>query len=151
MKADIAFAVAAPLALRVRGRDPEQRLAVAPAGKTAAIVLELEAEETENFVVKVPRARKVAHAQDQVIDTDDVGHAVPMMLVPSGSGHINAYACRMSSVLQAPGAEQTTRSMVRFGPNEPKFALEHVPVDWIDIHPTRFCERVTGSVNPAAR
>src|ERR1700681_4574597 len=39
MKADIALAVAAPLALRVRGRDPEQRLAVAPAGESAAIVL----------------------------------------------------------------------------------------------------------------
>src|SRR5207253_685534 len=93
-----ALAVLPPLALRIRGRDPEQCLAVAPAREAAAIMLELEAEEAENFVVKILRARQIADAQDQMIDTDDVGHEVPMALVGSSSGRISANAHMMSSL-----------------------------------------------------
>ena len=45
MKADVAFAVFMLLALRVRSRDPQQGLAVAPAGHVLVFVLQLEAEE----------------------------------------------------------------------------------------------------------
>src|ERR1700719_2926360 len=44
MKADIAFAIFVFLALRIGGGDPEQGLAVAPAGHVAVFVFQFEAE-----------------------------------------------------------------------------------------------------------
>src|SRR5262245_45149856 len=76
VEADVALAVLALLALRVGGGDPEQRLAVAPAGHVGVVVFELEAEEAEDLAVELLRAREVADAQHQVIDTDDAGHDV---------------------------------------------------------------------------
>src|SRR5262249_44436707 len=73
---DVALAVLALAALRVGGGDPEQRLAVAPAGHVGVVVFELEAEKTEQLAVEVLRAREVADAEHQVIDTDDAGHDV---------------------------------------------------------------------------
>src|SRR5207248_10227615 len=74
MKADVALAVLVPAAFAVGLRDPEQRLAVAPAGKAAAVVLQPEAEEAEHPGVVVLRAREIADAQHQMIDADDAGH-----------------------------------------------------------------------------
>ena len=63
MKADVALAVSA-LAARAVGavglRDPEQRLAVAPAGHVRILVLELETEEAQHLGVERLRAREVA-------------------------------------------------------------------------------------------
>src|SRR5262249_16314064 len=47
VKADVALAVLALSPLRIGGGDPEQRLAVAPAGHVGILVLELEAEKAE--------------------------------------------------------------------------------------------------------
>ena len=74
MKADIAFAVFALLAFGVGGGDPEQRLAVAPAGHVGVVVFELEAEKVEQLAVKFLRAREIADAQNQMVDADDCGH-----------------------------------------------------------------------------
>src|SRR5277367_4029615 len=49
MKADVAFAVFPLPALVIRGRDPQQRLAVAPARHVGVVVFELEAEEFEEL------------------------------------------------------------------------------------------------------
>src|SRR5262249_58522729 len=61
---------------RVGGGDPEQRLAVAPAGHVGVVVFELEAEKAEQLAVELLRARKVADAEHQVIDADNAGHGV---------------------------------------------------------------------------
>src|SRR6266511_3363848 len=76
MEADVALAVLVLLAARVGLGDPEQRLAVAPAGHVGVVVLELEAEEAEQLAVEVLRALEVADAEDQVIDADDAGHGI---------------------------------------------------------------------------
>src|SRR5215831_8196889 len=76
VKADVALAVLAPSPLRVGGGDPEQRLAVAPAGHVGILVLELEAEKAEQLTVEFLRAREIADAEHQVIDADDAGHDV---------------------------------------------------------------------------
>src|SRR5262249_50373612 len=82
VEADVALAVLALLALRVGGGDPEQRLAVAPAGHVGVVVFELEAEKAEQLAVELLRAREVADAEHQVIDTDDAGHDVSPLSFP---------------------------------------------------------------------
>src|SRR5262249_4101180 len=82
VEADVALAVLALLALRVGGGDPEQRLAVAPAGHVGGVVFELEAEKAEQLAVELLRAREVADAEHQVIDTDDAGHDVSPLSFP---------------------------------------------------------------------
>src|SRR5215467_8216925 len=74
VEADVALAVLALSPLRVGGGDPEQRLAVAPAGHVGILVLELEAEKAEQLAVELLRAGEVADAEHQVIDADDAGH-----------------------------------------------------------------------------
>src|SRR5262249_13858449 len=81
VKADVALAVLALSPLRIGGGDPEQRLAVAPAGHVGILVLELEAEKAEQLAVELLRAREVADAEHQVIDADNAGHdAFPRLL-----------------------------------------------------------------------
>src|SRR5262249_10879060 len=86
VEADVALAVLALAALRVGGGDPEQRLAVAPAGHVAVVVFELEAEKAEQLAVELLRAREVAHAEHQVIDADDAGHGL-LPRLSSGCAH----------------------------------------------------------------
>src|SRR5581483_6674648 len=73
VEADVADAVRVLLALRVGLADPEQGLAVAPAGGLVEVVLALESEEAQHRVVEPPRAREVLHADDEVVDADDAG------------------------------------------------------------------------------
>src|SRR5262249_40854462 len=87
VEADVALAVLALAALRVGGGDPEQRLAVAPAGHVGVLVFELEAEKAEQLAVELLRAREVANAEHQVIDADDAGH----VSAPAGASR---RACR---------------------------------------------------------
>jgi hypothetical protein len=56
MEADVALAVLALAPLRIGLRDPERRLAVAPAGR---VVFEPEAEKAQHLAVEVFRARKM--------------------------------------------------------------------------------------------
>src|SRR5262249_3352696 len=86
VEADVALAVLALAALRVGGGDPEQRLAVAPAGHVGVVVFELEAEKAEQLAVEVLRAREVADAEHQVIDADDAGHG-SLPRLSSGCAH----------------------------------------------------------------
>src|SRR5439155_8116476 len=74
VKADVTLAILALSPLRVSGRDPEQRLAVAPAGHVRVLVFELEAEKAEQLAVELLRTREIADAEHQVIDADDAGH-----------------------------------------------------------------------------
>src|SRR5712691_8312163 len=64
VEADVALAILALLALRVGRGDPEQRLAVAPAGHVRVLVFELEAEKPEQLAVERLRALEVADAED---------------------------------------------------------------------------------------
>src|SRR5262249_16854448 len=82
VKADVALAVLALSPLRVGGGDPEQRLAVAPAGHVGVVVFELEAEKAEQLAVEFLRAREVADAEHQVIDADDARHDVSPLSFP---------------------------------------------------------------------
>src|SRR5262245_48460253 len=86
VEADVALAVLALLALRVGGGDPEQRLAVAPAGHVGVVVFELEAEKAEQLAVELLRAGEVANAEHQVIDADDAGHG-SLPRLSSGYAH----------------------------------------------------------------
>src|SRR5512135_2357201 len=74
VEADVAAAVLVLLALAVGLADPEQRLAVAPAGGVGQIVFELEAQEAQNVAVELLRPREVADADRDVIDADDADH-----------------------------------------------------------------------------
>src|ERR1044072_4409900 len=74
VEADVALAVPAFASLRIGLRDPEQRLAVAPAREDAAVVPEVEAEEAAHHAVERLRAGEIAHAKHQMIDADDTGH-----------------------------------------------------------------------------
>src|ERR1700722_504004 len=74
VEADVAFAIRPLAALRVGGGDPEQRLAVAPAGHVLVVVLTLEAEKAEQLVIEFLRAREIADAQHEMIDADDARH-----------------------------------------------------------------------------
>ena len=74
MEADIALAIFPLSALRVGGGDPEQRLAIAPAGNIRVIVFESEAEKAEQLAVEFFRAREIADAEDEMIDADDAWH-----------------------------------------------------------------------------
>src|SRR4051812_43803862 len=86
VKADVALAVLVLLALGIRGGDPEQGLAVAPARHVRIFVLELEAEEAEHLAVEVLRAREVADAEHEVIDADDAGHGgLPRARLPAAA------------------------------------------------------------------
>jgi nucleotide-binding universal stress UspA family protein len=75
VKPDIAFAVFSLSALCVGGCDPEQRLAVTPAGHVGIIVLAPEAKKAKQLVVEVARARDVTDAQHQMINADDARHS----------------------------------------------------------------------------
>src|SRR5262245_25147787 len=75
VEADVALTIFVRLAFRVGGGDPEQRLAVAPAGHVGILVLELEAEKAKQLAVEFLRAGEVADAEHQVIDADDARHA----------------------------------------------------------------------------
>src|ERR1700722_2269638 len=77
MKADIAFAILVPASLLIRRRDPEQGLAIAPAGHVGVGVLQFEAEKFEELVVKLFRAGKLADAQNEMIDADHARHVRP--------------------------------------------------------------------------
>src|SRR5262249_48788971 len=85
VKADVALAVLVLSPLRVGGSDPEQRLAVAPAGHVGVVVFELEAEKAEQLAVELLRAREVANAEHQVIDADDARHGALHLLRPRAS------------------------------------------------------------------
>src|ERR1700678_3785291 len=76
METDVAFAVFALLALRVGSGDPQQRLAVAPAGHVVIVMFELEAEKRQHFAVKFLGPREVADAQNQMVDADDARHGM---------------------------------------------------------------------------
>ena len=76
MKSDVALAIFPSFAFGVRRRDPEQGLAVAPAGHVLIIVFELEAEKAEQLAVIFLRARELADAENQMIDTDDFRHGI---------------------------------------------------------------------------
>ena len=75
VEADIALAVRMFLSLGVGLRDPEQGLAIAPAGHVAVLMFELESQRPEHLVVEVPGALEIADADDQVVDADDACHA----------------------------------------------------------------------------
>jgi hypothetical protein len=74
MKADVALAIVSLAALGIGRRNPEQRLAVTPAGHVRIFILQLEAEKAEQLCVKLLRAGKIADTEDEVIDTDNAGH-----------------------------------------------------------------------------
>src|ERR1700733_10289640 len=74
METNIALAIFVLAPLRIGGGDPEQRLAVAPAGHVAVFVLQFEAEKFQELVVKRLRAREIADAENEMIDADDARH-----------------------------------------------------------------------------
>jgi hypothetical protein len=55
----------------IGGGNPEQRLAVAPAGHILVFMFERKAEEAQKLSVERLRAREIAHTENQMIDTDD--------------------------------------------------------------------------------
>src|SRR5262249_43545467 len=71
---DVALAVLLPPAMCVGRGDPEQRLAVAPAGHLRIFVFQLEAEKAEQLAVERLRAHQIADAENEMIDADDTGH-----------------------------------------------------------------------------
>src|SRR5580698_5049835 len=77
MKADIAFAILALASLFIGSRDPEQGLAVAPAGHLGVVMLQLEAEKFQQLAVELLRAGELADTQNEMIDADDTRHARP--------------------------------------------------------------------------
>jgi hypothetical protein len=76
MKTNIALAIFVLPAFGIGGRDPEQGLAVAPSRHIVVFVLELEPEKGQELVVKSFRAREIADAEDQVVNTDDARHEI---------------------------------------------------------------------------
>src|SRR5262245_25668337 len=70
VEADVALAVLVLLPFGVGRRDPEQRLAVAPARHVGILVLELEAEKTKQLAVEFLRAGEVADAEHQLTIAD---------------------------------------------------------------------------------
>src|SRR5262249_48728751 len=82
VEADVALAILALSPLRVGGGDPEQRLAVAPAGHVGGLVFELETEKAEQLAVEILRAGKIADAEHQVIGGDEPGHDVSPLSFP---------------------------------------------------------------------
>src|SRR4051812_47966231 len=96
MKADVADAVLALLAFGVGLADPEQRLAVRPAGGVAELVLALQAEEAEHLVVEIARAPVVADAYDQMVDADDARHDGGRLLAALFAGRIGARIVTLS-------------------------------------------------------
>src|ERR1700758_4066504 len=93
MKADVAFAIFMLSPLRIGGGDPEQRLAVAPAGHVGVLVFELEAEKAEQLGLDLLGAGEVADADHQVIDAADAGHSTS----PAGASRRACRAGRWSS------------------------------------------------------
>src|SRR5580704_828244 len=74
MESDIAFAILVLPALRIGGGDPEQGLAVAPAGHIAVFVLQFEAEKSQQLAVKFLGTSEVADAEHEMVYTDDARH-----------------------------------------------------------------------------
>src|SRR5262249_37723758 len=85
VEADIALAISVLAALCVGGRDPEQRLAIAPADEIGAVVFALEAKEAEHLVVERARAREVADAEYEVIEAGDAGHGLASPRPPAAA------------------------------------------------------------------
>src|ERR1051325_10299508 len=75
VEADIALAMRVLLALGIGLGDPEQCLAVAPAGHVAVLMFQLESQRTEHLGVEGLGALEITDADDQVVDADDACHA----------------------------------------------------------------------------
>jgi len=71
VESDIALAVFMLSASGIRSGNPEQRLAVAPSSHVRVLVFELEAQETQQLLVKLLRAGEIADAKNQMIDADN--------------------------------------------------------------------------------
>src|SRR5262249_52167860 len=113
VKAGVALAVLALLALRIGGGDPEQRLAVAPAGHVGVVVFELEAEKAEQLAVELLRAREVADAEHQVIDADDAGHGVSPLSFPRKREPIFQRPACIARWVPAYGVPATAKARLR--------------------------------------
>src|SRR5262249_55677579 len=126
VEADVALAVLALAALRVGGGDPEQRLAVAPAGHVTVVVFELEAEKAEQLAVEVLRAREVADAEHQVIDADDAGHG-SLPRLSSGCAHHTPFVIAGHSASKTRVSALTTRQSIRLRKMALHFAKKDGP------------------------
>jgi len=87
MEADVALAVLPLSSFRIGSPDPEQGLAVAPAGNIGVVVFELESQKAQQLAVKLLRAREIADAQNQMIDADDGSHKTPPINSWRGAEH----------------------------------------------------------------
>src|ERR1700733_7255974 len=88
VKADVALAVLVLFTLRVGGGDPEQGLAVAPAGHVVVLMLELESEKAQHLVVKLLRAGEIADAENEMIDANNARHETLRLVARIERGEI---------------------------------------------------------------